>query len=82
MCYDGGMKGSLVKLRFTGGWITSSTAGTLHGKMGMCLGRSPLFPELNYWSVLVGFTVHHLLEENFEIIDDECDQATIRTFEV
>ena len=50
---------------------TGGAAVSLHGKIGMCLGRAPVFPELNYWAVLVGSSIHHLLEENFEVINED-----------
>jgi hypothetical protein len=64
------VQGCLVRIRFTRGWRESSNAGSLQGKIGMCLGRAPVFPELNYWAVLVGTSIHHLLEENFEVINE------------
>ena len=65
------MQGRLVRIHFTGGWRATSAAGSLHGKIGMCLGRAPVFPELNYWAILVGSSIHHLLEEDFEVLDEE-----------
>ena len=62
------MQGRLVRIHFAGG--TGGAAVSLHGKIGMCLGRAPVFPELNYWAVLVGSSIHHLLEENFEVINE------------
>jgi len=64
------MQGCLIRIRFTRGWQQSSNASSLQGKIGMCLGRVPVFPELNYWAILVGTSIHHLLEENFEVINE------------
>jgi hypothetical protein len=65
------MQGRLVRIRFTRGQFMGTGAGSLHGKIGVCLGRAPVFPELNYWAVLVGSSIHHLLEESFELINEE-----------
>jgi hypothetical protein len=64
------MQGRLVRIHFAGGWRDASGAGSLHGKIGMCLGRAPVFPELNYWAILVESSIHHLLEEDLEVVDE------------